>query len=64
MAYPRRRSWTTKVERALVGETLQQADGLARALLGGRAVYHLTWCHAAGGYVIHNEAGSKMLADR
>ena len=63
-----RMSWTTKLPRALVCETVEQADMLARAFLGHkRATFaKLTYVTSqyGSGWVIYNEAGTKMVADR
>jgi hypothetical protein len=61
-----RRSWTTKPDKALVCESLEQADLLARAMLplDQYRHMHLTYAHSQGGFVIFNEAGTKMVADR
>jgi hypothetical protein len=61
----RRTSWTTKPDRALVCETIEKANQIARMLLGPRRALdcHFLYVSRQGGYVIHNEPGTKMLAD-
>lgn len=61
-----RRSWTTKTEKALVCETLELANVQACASLGFKrgSACHLVWSSSQHGYVIYNEAGTKMIADR
>lgn len=65
MALPRT-SWTTKPPRALTCETIEQAYQIARSLLGAKRALdcHYTWVGSQGGYVIYNEPGTKMIADR
>jgi hypothetical protein len=65
-----RMSWTTKLHRALACETVEEADMMARAMLGHARAIHakLTYVcsrqHHTIGWVIYNETGSKMIADR
>jgi hypothetical protein len=63
-----RRSWTTKPDKALVAETIEKAEMLARSLLPWKIVrrlaYKLTYSSRQHGWVIHNEDGTKMIADR
>jgi len=63
-----RMSWTTKPPQALVCETAEEADMLARAFLGHARAIHakLTYVTSrnGSGWVIYNEAGTKMIADR
>jgi hypothetical protein len=61
-----RRSWTTKPAKALTVETMERAWDLAVAFLGRKVAIrcHIQWSPSQGGYVIFNEAGTKMIADR
>jgi hypothetical protein len=67
--YPQRRSWTTKTRNALVLETKELAEVYAHAKLGGamRALkvgYSTIYSSSERGWVIYNQAGTKMIADR
>jgi hypothetical protein len=61
-----RMSWTTKTRRALICETIADADLKARVMLGHKRALmaHYVWSNSEHGYVIFNEAGTKMIADR
>lgn len=61
-----RMSWTTKTNRALVCESLEQADMIARAMLGHKKAIYAKYEYSSSehGFVIFNEAGTKMIADR
>jgi len=62
----KRYTWTTKVERALVLDTPEVALWQAKNLLGFKAALfsRLVYAHSQGGWVIYNEAGTKMVTDR
>jgi len=62
----KRMSWTTKSHRALVCETLDEANRVARRMLGFRRAIDSPFLYVSsqGGYVIYNEAGTKIIADR
>ncbi len=62
----RRTSWTTKPPMALTCETMEEANRIAIALHGlhKSIMFHIVWSGSQGGYVVYNEAGTKMIADR
>ncbi len=61
-----RTSWTTKPAKALTCETIEQANQIAIALHGlhKSIMFHIVWSGSQHGYVVYNEAGTKMIADR
>jgi len=59
-----RRSWTTKLDRALAAETPSELVALAKERGYPQAQFsQCEYAHSIGLHVMYNVKGSKMLAD-
>lgn len=58
--------WTTKHAKAAIFDTELEAQQFVRSLMGHHKTlgYTVGWSSSQHGYVIHNAAGTRMLAVR